>query len=289
MALKSNKMYILSFSIFIYMFSGSWIFAPVKGARILAVETVGGKSHWNYMSGILRALVNNGHNITVFTPFVDGNRENYTEVDISMRSTKFLDGELLDLMDKYRDQYKLINQMPKMSRNMCNILYENSKMKEMLSDTPSEFDVVLTEPLFSECVSYVAIKLNLPLIYVVPLPTMGSMERLFTGHISNPAVVSNSIASFGLPKTFVQRTTNTAFLIYSTIITKLNELILMHTEPKEYDLHEPIPPSLIFVNRHYTVEPASPIPSNVVEIGGIHLKAAEKLPKVRAIVKGVIY
>lgn len=46
-----------------------------------------------------------------------------------------------------------------------------------------------------------------------------------------------------------------------------------------YDLYEPIPPSLIFVNRHFIIEPASPIPSNVVEIGGIHLKAPKKLPK----------
>lgn len=49
-------------------------------ARILAIETFAGKSHWNFMSAVLRAMTDNGHNVTVFTPFVDGNRENYTEI-----------------------------------------------------------------------------------------------------------------------------------------------------------------------------------------------------------------
>jgi len=113
------------------------------------------------------------------------------------------------------------------------------------------------------------------------------MERIFTGHMSNPAVVANNIASFGVPKTFVQRTTNIALLISCTIIRKLNELIMKFTEPREYDFHAPILPSLVFVNKHFTIEPASPIPSNVVAIGGIHLnlKTTKKLPKVSLIVK----
>ncbi|XP_001950151.1 UDP-glucuronosyltransferase 2B18 [Acyrthosiphon pisum] len=280
MAFESKKMYLPLFSILIYTFAGSWIpAAPAEGARILAVETVGGKSHWNFMSAILRALVDNGHNVTVFTPFTDGNRENYTEVSTSTEATVLLDGELEDLIDKYGDPIKIVGQMAKMSRHFCDVVYQNSKMIEVLANKRSDFDIVLIESLYSECVSYVAVKLNLPLIYVLPIPTMDITSRLFTGHMSNPAVVSTSMARFSVPKTFVQRSANIAFLIYASIVYKISELILMYNEPREYDLHAPIPPSLVFVNRHFTIEPASPIPSNVVEIGGIHLKATKKLPK----------
>jgi len=284
MALKSNKMYLSLLSVFIYTFVGSRILAPVEGARILAVETIGGKSHWNFMSAVLRALVDNGHNVTVFTPFSDGNRENYTEVSTSDESMIFLDGELEELMDKYGNPIKLLLQMTEMSRHFCDVVYQNTKMIEVLTNTRSDFDVVLIEPMFSECVSYAAFKLNLPLIYVLPLPTMGIMERAFTGHMSNPAVVANNIVSFGVPKTFVQKTSNVAFMIYATLVSKIKERILMYKEPREYDLHAPISPSLVFVNRHFTIEPASSIPSNVVEIGGIHLKPAKKLPKVSAVI-----
>ncbi|XP_060863129.1 LOW QUALITY PROTEIN: UDP-glucosyltransferase 2-like [Metopolophium dirhodum] len=282
MALKSKyKIYLPLFPLLIYTFAGLWIPAPVESANILAVETFGGKSHWNFMSSILQALVDNGHNVTVFTPFTDGNHENYTEVSISTEAITFRDVDIEDMMDKYGSPIKVTCQMLQMSRTMCGVIYENSKMKEVLANTRSDFDIVITEPSLSECVSYLAVKLNLPLIYVQPLPTMGIMERIYTGHMSNPAVVANKLASFGVPKTFIQRTSNLAILISCTIIRKFNELIMKFTEPREYDLHAPITPSLVFINRHFTIEPASSIPSNVVEIGGIHLnlKATKKLPK----------
>uniref|UniRef100_A0A2S2P9M0 UDP-glucuronosyltransferase n=1 Tax=Schizaphis graminum TaxID=13262 RepID=A0A2S2P9M0_SCHGA len=231
------------------------------------------------MSAILQTLVDNGHNITVFTPFAIGNRENYTEVDTSMGSVTILDMQLKELIDKYGNPIKVINEMSNMSRTLCNVVYENSKMKEILASTRSDFDIVLIEPILSECVSYLAVKLNLPLIYIMPIPTMGIMERKFTGHMSNPAVVSLNIANFGTPKTFAQKSINIAYLVYCTIAYTFNELILKFTEPQEYDLYAPIPPSLTFVNRHFTIEPASPIASNVIEIGGIHLNAPKKLPK----------
>lgn len=57
----------------------------------------------------------------------------------------------------------------------------------------------------------------------------------------------------------------------------------MHREPREYDLHALVSPSLVFVYLHLTIQPTSSIPSSVVEIGGLYLKAAKKLPKVSAI------
>ncbi|CAI6346307.1 unnamed protein product [Macrosiphum euphorbiae] len=281
MDLKTNKMYLTLFSIFFYTFAGSWIPATVESANILAVETVGGRSHWNFMSSILRALVDNGHNVTVFTPFTDGNRENYTEVSTSTGDMTFLEMDIKELMDTFDGPIRVISQMSGMSRTICDIIYENSKMKEVLANTRNDFDIVIIEPISSECVSYLAVKLNLPLIYVRAVPTMGIMERIFTGHISNPAVVAFNLARFGVPKTFFQRTSNLAFYISCTIIRMYNELIMKLTAPRVYDLHAPVPPSLVFVNRHFTIEPASPISSNVVEIGGIHLnlKAKKKLPK----------
>lgn len=85
MALKSKykmyiKMYITLFPFITYTFVWSRIPVIIEDARILSVETVGGKSHWNFMSSIIRALVDNKLNVTVNTPFTDENRQNYTEV-----------------------------------------------------------------------------------------------------------------------------------------------------------------------------------------------------------------
>lgn len=69
-------------SMAVIAFSGLCV-SPVENARILAVETIGGKSHWNFMSAVLLSLTDAGHGVTVFTPFLDGQRVNYTEVDTS--------------------------------------------------------------------------------------------------------------------------------------------------------------------------------------------------------------
>lgn len=51
----------------------SMTYASNDTLQILAIENVAGKSHWNFMSAVLRSLTDVGHNVTVFTPFPDGN------------------------------------------------------------------------------------------------------------------------------------------------------------------------------------------------------------------------
>jgi glucuronosyltransferase len=67
-----------------YILTGLITYGSVDALEILAIETASGKSHWNFMSAILRSLSENGHNVTAFTPFSDGNRVNYTEVYVEI-------------------------------------------------------------------------------------------------------------------------------------------------------------------------------------------------------------
>lgn len=262
--------------ILVWALVGSCI-QPASNARILAVETVGGKSHWNFMSGILRALVNSGHHVTVFTPFPDGNRENYTEVDTTLDGAmQIVDMDLKQMMSR---RLTIIGEFVMMSRIQCDQVYENSKMKEVLGRARTEFDIVIIEYFASDCVSYIATKLKLPLIYVTPLPANAFMDRTVTGHVSNPSTVTELFSMHAVSKTFIQRLTNISLLVYLKIVRQYTELILKYTDPKQYDLIESTTPSLIFANRHFITDVASPIPTHVVNIGGIHLKAAQKLPE----------
>lgn len=260
-----------------------WVLAglciqPSSSARILAVETVGGKSHWNFMNGILQALVNNRHNVTVFTPFTNGNRENYTEVDTTLGGAmQFMD---MDLKQMMINMVTKIGDFVAMSRMQCDQVYKNSKMKEILSSERTDFDLLIIEFFASDCVSYIASKLNLPLIYVTPLPANALMDRTITGHVSNPSTVTEMFSFHSVSKTFIQRLTHIFLLIRFKIIKEYKELILKYTDPKQYDLIEPISPSLIFVNRHFITDASSPIPTNVINVGGIHLKTPQNLPEV---------
>jgi len=72
---------------------------PVETARLLAVESIGSKSQWHYVSSILRVLSNNGHHVTVFTQFTDCERDNYTEENISDDQPPFIEINLFDALD----------------------------------------------------------------------------------------------------------------------------------------------------------------------------------------------
>lgn len=261
---------------------------PTDSARILAVESIAGKSHWNFMRAVLRALTDNGHTVTVFTPFPDGDRANYTEVDLSPVFPIKLDLDVSEIIEKFIDPRSIVPLCVVISRTLCDAIYDHDRMKDILQNgdqsgdgSNNEFDVILVEPLGSDCVSYMATKLGLPMIYVIPSPLITHYERDFLGNIPNPAVVSHLLAGHAVPRTFVQRFTNTILSAYTMFSIKYNAYKLAQADPKPYDFVTPVQPSAVFVNTHFISEISRPTPPNVIQVGGVHLEQPKSIPHVR--------
>jgi len=255
-------------------------FKPVEGDRILAIGAIAGKSHWNFMEGILRALTDHGHQITVLTPFPNGDRENYTEVDLS-KEIRILIRLNIDLVHKELTTYfDLINFVNGYSRDACKILSENNFIKSILTKSKSNFDVIIIEFMASECVSYLSAKLDIPLIYITPPPLISYMERSVLGHYPNPAVVSHVLADHSVPRTMIERFTNTMLLISTTFLLKYKDWLARIVEKESFDLIEPVKPSIIFSNAHFITDAPRPIPPSVIQVGGIHLSPPKKIPDV---------
>ncbi|VVC32403.1 UDP-glucuronosyl/UDP-glucosyltransferase [Cinara cedri] len=243
---------------------------PAECARVLAVETMGSKSHWNFMSGVIRALLDKGHGVTAFTPFADGVvGENYTRVDVSGEMETALAVDVYKLKQKWSSPFGKIDLFLKMSRDFCDMIYENGEMQTALGS--SDFDAVLVEPFMSHCVSYTAHRLKLPIIYITPVPTIEMLKRDFTGHFPNPAIESNVFAGHAVPETFVQRFTNAMTIAYVLVAKEYSEWRLTRAEPKHYDRVPRVQPSLFFVNGHFVSTSPTATSANVVNIGGIHL------------------
>ncbi|KAL5234812.1 hypothetical protein ACI65C_002222 [Semiaphis heraclei] len=259
-----------------------WTIVPFgETARILAIEPVAGKSHWYFMSSVLRSLTEAGHTVTVFTPFPDGNRTNYTEVDTSLDLPIRLNMDVMQTIQNLGEPFKLIDIMSKMVRFYCDANYSNRKLADLMaSGIRNQYDLLIIEPLGFDCVSYLADALGVPVIYSIPSPMITFSERLFTGHLSNPASVSNLLAYHAVPGTFVRRFTNTVLLTYSLVKTRYDQLVTLFTDPRPYDLAPTVNPSIIFQNSHYITESSRPVTPNVVYVGGIHLKPAKTIPKV---------
>lgn len=260
--------------------AGPWTTAD--GVRILAVESIAGKSHWNFMRAVLRALTDNGHTVTVFTPFADGDRANYTEVDMSTVFPIKLDMDFSLMIEQFTSVTALVPLSVTMSRQLCDVVFANDRMKEILQDGGAAgFDVVMVEPLGSTCISYVAAKLGLPMIYVIPSPMITHHERAFLGHVPNPATVSHLLADHAVPRSFVQRFANVALFAYSAFSVKYTEWSEKRADPRPYDLVPTVRPSAVIVNSHHITESSRPTLPNVVEVGGLHLERPDVIPHVR--------
>jgi glucuronosyltransferase len=252
---------------------------PVENVRVLAVETRGGKSHWNFMSGLLRSLTDAGHEVVAFTPFPDGPRANYTEIDTSGQ-VKVHVGVTAERVLK---DFALMSTNVAIIRHNCDGILRHRRFEGILRDHDTgtaKFDVVIADPSAADCVSHVAHTLNLPVVYSISSSMLTFAERRFTGHASNPACISNLIAHHSVPRTFVQRLTNTFTTVYSTAAYEYENWLQRITDPKPYDSSPSVPPSVIFQNSYYGTEAPRPVPTNLIDVGGIHLKPAGKIPKV---------
>lgn len=266
----------------IVLFFGQWLASPAENARILALETIAGRSHWNFMSAVLRPLTDAGHEVTVFTPFPEGDRGNYTEVDTSKEFPLRTELDIIELMKNFSGPTRFINIYTSISRTYCDKIYENKQLVEIMTDRRKhQFDLIMMEPFTIDCTSYLANTLNAPIIFIIPSPMIMLKEFYSLGHMPNPAYVSHILADYAVPKTFVQRFTNVAQLLYSYfIMSYYQETKLKIFDPKSYDLARTVHPSLIFINTHHITEASRPVSPNVIGIGGIHLKTPKNITKV---------
>jgi len=252
---------------------------PAGAANILAVQTIPGKSHWNVMRAVLQALTDRGHTVTVFTPFVDGDRDGYTEVDVSDQTGPTLDLDATFLIENFGTTRKLMTNMVKVTRAGCDMIYEHRQMADILNGT-GKFNLVVTEPLVSECVAYAATVLHVPMVYVVPPPIITYLERPMTGHAPNPAATGHVLFGRGVPETFTERFANLGLTVYCLMLTWYVEWQLRRADPRPYDIVDLVRPSMIFTNTHFITEPVRSLTPDVVQIGGIHLTPPKPLPKV---------
>lgn len=258
---------------------------PIESARILAIETAGGRSHWNFMSSISSSLMKSGHDLTVFAPYadMDGCDVNCTLINTSENNPfEMRNVHLSAALDTFSPIAPFMRLSVHFTRSKCNAMYGNSDIERILKagNGSSGYDVLLIEPMAGECASRVATVLQIPVVYVVPSTMVTFAEHLFFGHVPNPAVVPHVMNRRSVLGTFAQRLANFVLSAYSLAAREYHEQLIKYTEPEFYDSIGSTKPSLVFVNSHHIAERSRPLPPNCIPIGGIHLGQPKDLPEV---------
>uniref|UniRef100_A0A1B6DGT0 UDP-glucuronosyltransferase n=1 Tax=Clastoptera arizonana TaxID=38151 RepID=A0A1B6DGT0_9HEMI len=260
-----------------------YIFGCVECNRILAIFPFAGKSHFFTFEPLISELARRGHDVTVVSNFPRKTPSpNYTDVPLSGVSVQEIMmplSQLVHLRFGIKDiMWGIIG-----IEHQFEDIYKDRRVQALMD---SKFDLVITELLVSDMFLPLADKFKAPVVMmssseIVPYGT----DRL--GLPDNPAYIVNffngQISS--LPMGFWDRFWNTMDVCYSKVYYYLysvrpNEEICKKYLEDVASVGEMINRiSLVLANAHFSVNIARPLPPQVVEIGGIHIKPTKPLPQ----------
>ncbi|KAI8437416.1 hypothetical protein MSG28_011744 [Choristoneura fumiferana] len=263
--------------------------------KILVVFPLPGKSHNILGEGYVRHLLNAGHEVTYITPYPKKNpHKNLTQIDVS-DNMKGIPTDLLSIqsiMDKKVD-FDDTDMLFHFFTHIAELTTKNENVIKLINDPKQQFDVAITEWMFSELYAGFAPIFNCPLIWSSSMAPHWMVTRLIDEY-TNPAIVPDSQTANFPPFTFTQRlqelwiqvsTTFKKITIYdkmeeNTYNTRIAPVIAKKGRPVPTFDEVKFNASLLIANTHVSLGQAMTLPQNCITIGGYHIDdVVQPLPK----------
>uniref|UniRef100_A0A1B6CCZ4 UDP-glucuronosyltransferase n=1 Tax=Clastoptera arizonana TaxID=38151 RepID=A0A1B6CCZ4_9HEMI len=259
------------------------VLSYVRCERILAVFPFPGKSHFYSFEPLLTELTRRGHDVTVISHFPRTTPQmNYTDVVLTGSTFESIMVPVSEMETFAVSINYIMSSLAIVERNFESV-YKDESVQALFNAT---FDLVITELFLSDMFLPLADKFRAPLIMMCSseVPTYGS-SRL--GMPDNPSFIvnfhNNHINS--IPMGLADRVWNTidvllVKLTYKYMFTENDEVVSRKYLGEVASVSEMMNRiSLVLVNTHFSVNIVRPLPPQVVEIGGIHIKSHKPLPQ----------
>lgn len=167
----------------------------------------------------------------------------------------------------------------------------NTKVKDFIHSDRYQFDVVLFENFQHECFVTMGHKFNAHVIQLIPASPITS-HSIWHGQPFNPSYIPDPNSGFTDQMSLYVRTINFLVTLIQLILypivymPKQSEIMNNHlnytgweSRPSLEEMTKNI--SLTLINTHFTIGTSRPLVPNFIEVAGMHLKPASKLPKVK--------
>jgi glucuronosyltransferase len=272
----------------VFLSLGFCFLHTVEGSNILAVFGHMGKSHFDVFEPYLEQLASRGHELHVISHFPRKQPiPNYTDID--MRGTTTVKNSIN--IFSYTDigsmgQISSAIVLSEWGTEACQKTLEHPNVQKLLK-LNKKFDLLIAEMFNTDCF--------LALAHHFKIPIIGFSSCVFmpwtparVANPDNPAYIPTHFVASSDKMDFSERFINTFWYLFH----KLHYPFLMdapaHKIGKQH-FGESLPAlsvlarntSLILVNNHFTLNRPRPLVPGIVEVAGIHIKPANKLPEVR--------
>lgn len=260
--------------------------------KILGVFHHPGKSHFDVFQPLLEELARRGHHLTVVSFFPRKVNDTRTEAlpnykDISIRGSVDVWLNVVDLSWIHHSFLNHVEELFKLrewSLQHCEAGLKNPGVRQLIKSN-SKFDLILTENFNSDCFLGFVHRFQAPFIALTSHQiTPWGNSRM--GNPDNPSFVPCSFLGLSPQMRFVERVVNTLFINFAKLL--FDTAYQWSTQKIVDEAFGPGVPPLSEIakkteaylhNTHYSLHGASPHVPNVVEIGGIHIGMAKKLPQ----------
>jgi glucuronosyltransferase len=265
----------------------------VNSENILVLSFFSAKSHKNVFEPLYMALAERGHNLTVVSPIKSSypahlhmkeiNGPDFHKVIPNNGSSATLDFFYSRTVG-FRIVIPFNPTLDFYLAKQCELYYEMPEVKDLLKQ---KFDLVFVSSHMNECTYGMVHKLNTSFILLHPL-SMEHYKSIFSGLRAPPSYVPvDQVASSHDRMGIVQRIIN--FLAYHYLNVFYNRIYLPEMEsvyrryfgkdvPSAREIEKNA--SLALMNGHFSLVGPKPKLPVLIDVGGIHCRPGEALPKV---------
>ncbi|XP_060531804.1 UDP-glucosyltransferase 2-like isoform X2 [Cylas formicarius] len=273
-------------------------FGNVESASILGIFPFPGKSHYFMFEKVMKALAESGHEVDIYTHFLSKNAvSRYNQISL-LGTLPIVTNNFSADVAEYSFVETLNLMTEAVGTDICRKLFDSDQMRNLKVNT-KKYDVIITELFASECMLAWGHHFGIPVVGMLSsyhLPWTG--DRF--GLPDNPSYVPNYFSGRASLDNFFHRLSNTIQYViakwyHSTVYETQNEIARNFFGSNLPDLRQlAFNVSLFLVNAHYSTNGARPLPPNVVEVAGAHIRKPKPLNShfmeiLRTDKKGVIY
>lgn len=254
-------------------------------ANILCVFPIEAPSHQIVFDSYASELHRRGHNVTVYSHFPDIGSEPYKRIEISDAFATLLDPNYVTVDRMYSpsilNSYKHMFHMVKHGETYA----RSDALRELYAQPADAYDLIVTETCNTDLYLALVDRFRAPFVAWTTSPIfVWSAARM--GASSHPAYIPLLLTPHGPRMDFAERTYNAvlrsmAFYRYYTDSSVVSQEIASRHFEFAPPLREIVlRTSFLFVDTHYAVWGSRPLPPNVVEVGGLHVKPSKPVEEV---------